>query len=186
MKTAALSPVLPLDTPTFYGTVERRSLLLSVAAAWQGTPFFANSEAPGPDGGVDCVHLLHGIHHACGAIDRIAIPAQSMDHGQHSDRSLLIEAFETWSGLRERFACIWRRTNEAGDDRLAAIAAALLPGDTLAFTAGRVPHHGGLVVARSEFVHALKPDGVHRMRIDAVVRGWRVLGQLAAVYRPIP
>ena len=89
--------------PTWFDTVERRSLLLSAAAAWERTPFFENSEAQGPDGGVDCIRLLHGIYTSLGIIPRIEIGRQIADLGQHSDKSLLIEAFETFPDLVSRF-----------------------------------------------------------------------------------
>lgn len=161
--------------PTWFDTPERRSLLLAAAHAWEGTPFFANSEAPGAGGGVDCIHLLRGIFVALGVVEPLAIPHQTMDHGQHSDRSLLIEAFETWPQLTARFV------------RLPDCSPAnLLAGDVLCFLNGRAAHHGGVYLGNDWFLHALKPDGVHRMQLGAKVRGWRIIGQLAAIYRPLP
>lgn len=185
-------------TPTFFDTVERRSLLLSAAHAWRGTPFFANSSAPGRDGGVDCVRLLRAIYVATGVLAELPLPAYRMDHGQHSSRSLLIEAFETWPELTSRFARVWRQTDsdsqlpvlrslgEGGSALSSQLVCQLLPGDTLCFLAGKVPHHGGLMLPGGEFLHTLKRRGVHALRLDAVLRGWRVLGYLAAVYRPLP
>jgi len=161
--------------PTFYDTPAKVAALRAAAVALVGTPFFANSEAPGRDGGIDCVHALNWIHRTAGAIGSLEIPRQTMDHGQHSDRSLLIEAFETWPGLRSRFA------------RLPdCLPASLLPGDCLCFLAGHVPHHGGVLLDAGDMLHVLKRDGAHLMPLGAVVRGRRILGYLAAAYRPLP
>lgn len=174
-----------LIIPTWFDTVERRSLLMSAARLWQDTPFFDNSCAPGPDGGVDCVNLQNAIYSTCAVIPRQTIPPQVMDAGQHSERSLLIEAFETWPDLRARFACVWccerSPANIAAED-----FAFILPGDSLCFRAGRVAHHGGLMLIAGEFIHAIRPTGVHRTQLAAAIRGRRILGELAAVYRPLP
>lgn len=172
--------------PTYFDSPERLSKLREATALLVGTPFFPNSEAPGPGGGIDCVRTLNFLYRYCGSIVQIDIPRQKMDHGRHSDRSLLIEAFETWPELKERFACVWKRTTEPEADALNAVRDQLLPGDALCFLAGKVPHHGGAMLEGGDFLHTLRRDGVHTMRLDAVLRGWRVLGYLAAVYRPIP
>lgn len=161
--------------PTWFDTSPKFFALERAAERWMGTPFFANSEACGRDGGVDCVRLLHAIYSELGVMPRIEIPPQVMDAGQHSAHSLLLEAFETWPVLRERFA----RVPDCS-------AANILPGDALCFVAGRVPHHGGLMLGAGEVLHVLKPEGVHRMQLAAVIRGRRILGELAAVYRPLP
>jgi cell wall-associated NlpC family hydrolase len=161
--------------PTYFDSPARLYALEISAQEWLGTPFFANSEAFGRDGGVDCVRLLHAIYSELGVIPRIEIPPQVMDAGQHSGHSLLLEAFETWPVLRERFA----RVPDCS-------AANILPGDALCFVAGRVPHHGGLMLGAGLVLHALKPEGVHRMQLTAVIRGRRILGELAAIYRPLP
>lgn len=172
-------------TPTYYASPEKLARLRAAAAAVQGTPFFANSEAPGADGGMDCVHLLNWVHRTCGAIGPVEIPRQRMDHGQHSDRSLLIEAFDTWPHLRERFAGVYRREDAASEISTAELSE-LLPGDTLCFLEGRVPHHGAVLLEHGEILHTLRSDGVHTMQLGAVVRGWRILGRLVAAYRPLP
>lgn len=161
--------------PTYYDSPERLSALRRAAGQLIGTPFYANSEAPGRDGGIDCVHALNWIHRTCGAIGPLEIPPQTMDHGAHSDHSLLIEAFETWPGLCTRFA------------RLPdCLPANLLPGDCLCFRAGKVPHHGGVLVNARDLLHVLKRDGAHLIQLGAVIRGRNLLGYLAAVYRPLP
>lgn len=172
--------------PTYYDSPEKLARLRVAAAAVMGTPFFANSEVPGRAGGIDCVHLLNWVHRACGAIDQVAIPRQRMDHGQHSGHSLLIEAFETWPELTARFSRVWRRTDEPEEAPLAELRAALLPGDTLCLRAGRVPHHGGLMLEGGALLHTLRGEGVHTIPLGAVIRGWRILGRLEAVYRPLP
>lgn len=173
--------------PTYYDSPERIAALQVAAAALAGTPFFPNSEAPGPRGGIDCVHLLHWLYRESGAVDQVEIPRQTMDWGQHAERSLLIEAFDTWPHLRERFTCVWRRAPETfGDAAFSPPVEAILPGDALCFLAGKVPHHGGAALPGGDVIHTLKSPGAHIMQLKAVVRGWRVLGFLAAIYRPLP
>ena len=68
-------------TLTYFDTPEKLSILRRMAAQLVGTPFFANSEAPGKDGGMDCVHALNWLYRSCGVIDLIQIPRQTMDAG---------------------------------------------------------------------------------------------------------
>lgn len=162
---------LAASSPTWFDTPAKIAALRAVASEWVGTPFFANSEACGRDGGVDCIHLLHAIYTRLGVLPRLVIPPQVMDWGDHADRSRLVEALETWAELTHRFVCL-------------PVNTAPLPGDLLVFNGGRVPHHGGLMLDVGEFLHALKPEGVYAMQLGAAVRGWRVLGHLAGIYRP--
>ena len=162
-------------TPTWFNTETRLASLRWLAGSLDRTPFFANSEAPGLNGGMDCVHLLNYIYRQCGVIPSLWIPRQTMDHGQHSERSLLIEAFETWPALVARFT----RLPECSP-------ADILPGDALCFTAGKVPHHGAVALEGGDIFHTLAPYGAHRMQLRAVIRGEKILGKLAAVYRPTP
>ena len=173
-------------TLSYYNSPEKLAALRIAAAQVVGTPFFANSEAPGKAGGIDCVHGLNWIYRITGAIGPIAIPRQRMDHGQHSKRSLLIEAFDTWPELTTRFACIWRAPADTSSADLKPPTSDFLPGDALCFLAGHVPHHGGLLLESGDLLHVLKRDGAHTIQLTAVIRGWRILGHLAAVYRPLP
>jgi hypothetical protein len=164
--------------PTFFGSPEALEKLRVASVALIGTPFFPNSEAPGLTGGIDCVHTLNWLFRTCGVIGEIHIPPQTVDHGEHSDQSLLIDAFETWPELKARFA---RVPDITIDD-----SSALLPGDALCFISGKVPHHGAVMLQDREILHTLKRPGVHVMQLDAVIRGRAILGLLAAVYRPLP
>lgn len=169
--------------PSYYDNPAARARLSVAAQQLVGTPFFANSEAPGRDGGIDCVRALNWVYRTTGAIGPVEIPHQEMDHGAHSDHSILIEALETWPELRERFACVWCCAAASPDP---VVVADPRPGDCLCFRAGRVPHHGGLMLPGGDFLQVLKGPGVHTMQLRAAIRGWRVLGYLAAVYRPLP
>jgi cell wall-associated NlpC family hydrolase len=162
-------------TPTWFNSPERIQKLTTLCAELEGTPFFANSEAPGRDGGMDCVHALNYVFRTLGVIGPLAIPEQTMDHGAHAEHSRLIEAFETWPELRARFVALPDCS-----------PANLLPGDVLCFTAGKVPHHGGLMGEHGHFWHTLEGHGWHRMQLGAAVRGWKILGALARAYRPLP
>jgi hypothetical protein len=167
-------------TPSWYNSPARLADLRAAALRVEGTPFHANSEAPGAGGGMDCVRLLHFIYRTTGVLPFIEIPRQSMLHGQHSEHSLLIEAFETWPELRRRFAVV--PCSPANSYTVADV----LPGDALCFIAGKVPHHGGLMLSGDTFLHTLKPAGAHFFHLRAAFRGHSILGELAAVYRPRP
>lgn len=171
---------------SFFSDPVRRAALAAAVAQLEGTPFFPNSEAPGRDGGIDCVHTLNWIYRTCEAIGWIEIPRSRMDAGQHADTSKLIEAFETWPQLTARFTCVWRQTTPDIESRRSLGEGGLLPGDALCFLAGKVPHHGAIMLEGGEIVHALRGNGVHRMELNAVVRGRHLLGHVAAVYRPLP
>ena len=163
---------------SFYTSPENAAALRAAVARVIGTPFFANSEAPGHDGGMDCVHVLNWVYRTSGAIGAVTIPRQTMDHGQHSERSLIQEAFETWPELKERFAPLEIAENPADT--------ALLPGDALCFLAGKVPHHGGIYLEGGDVLHTLKREGVHKMKLTAVMRGESLVGRLVAAFRPLP
>ncbi len=182
-----------MSLPTYFDSPVKLTMLRTAAARVIGTPFFANSEAPGRDGGLDCVHTLNWVYRFCGAISHIAIPRQHMDAGAHADRSILIDAFETWPVLHSRFALVWKKSSEfqvPGSEIPSALQpfspSVLRPGDALCFLAGKVPHHGGILLEHGEFLHCLRGDGVHTMHLDAVLRGWKPLGLVTAVYRPLP
>lgn len=172
--------------PTYFDSPEKLEKLQEAVQLLLRTPFCPNSEAPGPTGGIDCIHTENFLYRYCGAIVQIDIPRQRMDYGQHAQRSLLIEAFETWPELRTRFAALWTRSDESAEDSLLSVRQQLLPGDSLCFLSGAIPHHGAVYLGGGDIIHTLKSDGVHTMRLDAVFRGWRLLGYLAAVYRPLP
>ena len=164
---------------TWFDTTERRSLLMQVAKLWEKTPFFANSCAPGPDGGVDCVHLANAVYATCGCIDRVHIPPQIMDAAQHSTRSPLVEAFEEWPALKSRFS---RLAHSDQSDPFHS--SDIIPGDALLFRAGKAPHHCGIMLVGDEVLHCLCPQGVQRTHLRAVIRGRSLFGALEAVYRP--
>jgi cell wall-associated NlpC family hydrolase len=170
--------------PTFFASPARLRQLRAAADALVGTPFAANSEAPGADGGIDCVRLLNWLYRTCGALGPLEIPRQHMDHGQHSGHSLLIAAFDTWPALTSRFTRVWRACDPSALQSFSP--SVLLPGDALCFRAGLVPHHGGVLLEHGELIHVLRGPGAHVAQLDAVVRRRRLLGYLAAVYRPLP
>jgi hypothetical protein len=170
--------------PTWFDTPEKVAALRALCASLEGTPFFPNSEAPGRDGGMDCVHGLHYVAHTLGVIQRIDIPPQDMDWGQNSKHSKLIEAFDTWPELRTRFARVWLA--EEGDE-ITLPPCELLPGDHICFRAGHVPHHGGIMDTADWFWHTPGGEaGWRRMQLSAALRGRKVLGYIGAVYRPLP
>jgi cell wall-associated NlpC family hydrolase len=159
---------------SFFDTPERKALLFQSAQTVIGTPFFANSEAPGELGGMDCVHLLNYVYRSCGVIGPLSWPDKAMDWAQHNEKSILIEAFDTWPELTSNFVLI-----PSVDIR------DLLLGDALMFKMEKVSHHSGVYLGDGDILHTLKKRGAHTIRYDLVLRGKSVLGYLVAAYRPI-
>lgn len=146
----------------------RRRLCALVAAGrlWNATPFFAHSSAPGPDGGVDCVHLAAALLAAAGFRPPGKIPRFSMDWADHRETSPLL---------------CWLRERPEHFAELAPDVAAIMPGDCLCFRLGRVPHHLGVAMPRRQLMHALQPYGAAFSPLDDSAFS----KALAAIFRPL-
>lgn len=133
------------------------------AAKWIGTPFFANSNTPGPKGGVSCQKLAREIYRGCGFCD-VPVPEVPMAYARFSRQSLLepfVDArteFERVS-LREPFFC----------------------GDLLGFRIGKIVHHCGIYLGKGAFIHAMEHVGTITSAMSDATWG----GRLAAAWRPI-
>lgn len=131
-----------------HGTA-RRAMLLQAARAWRGTPFYPNSCAIGPSGGVDCVRLQAAIHHRTGFVPRLQLPRSTMDYSAHGRVSELLRWLREEPALQGRLQEIVR---PATDD--------LLTGDLVTLLEDRVEHHLGTLVTGGDIVHCLRPLGV--------------------------
>src|SRR4051812_49016251 len=72
----------------WFNTPERVAALKAEAWRWVGTPFFANSDTPGPNGGVSCQKLASAIYKAVGCCE-VETPEVQMSHARFSREGLL-------------------------------------------------------------------------------------------------
>ena len=157
----------------FFNSDFRIAQLLREAESWLGTPFWAHSCAKGPNGGVDCVHLVQDILVSCGAMERQTLPAFPMDWGDHRSESAGLGVFTNDPYFVSHFEAL--RFPEKP----------VRPGDILCFKHGACVHHIGLMLPGAHFVNALKPDGVAIMPLDVALYGKQVLGNIVRLYRPL-
>lgn len=176
-------PPLP---ETWFDTPERLAALEREARRWLGTPFFPNSNTPGPRGGVSCQKLVAEIYRGVGFCD-VPVPEVPMAHARFSTRSLMEEFLVR---RPEMVRVAWVVSSQAAGTALpleAATmqpfnAATLLPGDLLGFRIYRTIHHMGIVLPQAMFVHAL--DGMGTIISSLMDATWS--SRLAAVWRPNP
>jgi cell wall-associated NlpC family hydrolase len=143
----------------YFDRPDRVALLEASAHTWLGTPFVPHGDVC--HAGVDCVHLPLRIYAECGlALDR-AFPSYTMDGGDHRGSSQVIEWLEGDPGF------VRTRDTQAGD--------------LGCFRIGRVPHHVGLVLSPTTFVHAMRNYGVIISRLDDPTFARRLM----AFYRPL-
>jgi cell wall-associated NlpC family hydrolase len=173
---------------TYFGTYERDVLLWNEAKSWEGTPFHVRAKLKGH--GVDCVHLVAEIYAACGVIEEgYKFPKYTLDGGQHTDRSILLEYVDGTG----RFAEIGLETalpsmgcKGCGETPQAASLSALLPGDLLAFRPdlkAKVAHHAGIYLGGTDahFIHAILKRGC----VVNALRDSTWLERLVAIRRPM-
>lgn len=133
-------------------------------ARWAGTPFRFGHGVPGPDGGVDCIHLIGAV------LDGVRqkatpTPVQSYPAGHAVNNPQL--AWERMRDLVETFAPI-----ECVRD------GSIEPGDVLAVAAKSVagPHHLLLAgVGTWDLWEAIKPQHVAKQGRGRLMRDLRVL-----------
>ncbi len=157
----------------FFNTPDRIAALDREAKTWLGTPFFAHSCAKGPDGGVDCVHLVQDILTACGAMERQVLPSFPMDWGDHRSESAVLGVFTGDRYFVEHFVALPFPETPAE------------PGDILCFKTGACVHHIGLTLSGGHFIHALKPEGATVLPLDVAFAGQKILGKIVRLYRPV-
>lgn len=125
------------DFPDTYAALQ------AAAERWIGTPFFPNSDCPGPRGGVSCQKLVAAIYREAGFCD-VEVPEVPMAHARFSTRSLVVDFL---AGLPQ-----FIRMQDTPP--LAA-----LPGDLLGFRLLRTIHHLGICVRPGVFIHAIEHIG---------------------------
>jgi len=151
------------DRPsTWFNTSDRITALEREAKRWLGTPFFPNSNMPGPRGGVSCQKLVSEIYRGAGFCD-VPVPEVPMAHARFSRRSLMLEFLDT----RPEF----ERLEISGP----------VPGDLLGFQIYRTIHHMGCALTGGMFIHAL--DGMGTIISSLSDATWS--SRLAAVWRPL-
>ena len=129
----------------------RQHCLELEAARWEGTPFFPNSRARGPGGGVDCVNLCHEIFVAIGALPRRSLPRVKMDYGRHHTVSALLRFISEDAVLAARFRGIDPDPE------------AIMPGDLLVLQepdSRGAAHHLAFALSGHHFCQCLRPYGV--------------------------
>jgi cell wall-associated NlpC family hydrolase len=150
---------------TWFNTPDRIAALEREAQRWLGTPFFPNSNTPGPRGGVSCQKLVSEIYRSAGFCD-VPVPEVAMAHARFSRESLM----EKFMADRPEFTRLpslgWRSVQ---------------PGDLLGFRIYRTVHHMGIALVGLRFVHAL--DGVGTNISSVSDATWS--SRLAVVWRPI-
>lgn len=154
-----------LAIPPWFNSPERVQALENEAERWLGTPFFPNSNTPGPRGGVSCQKLVSEIYRAVGFCD-VPVPEVPMAHARFSRESLM----EGFMAGRPEFG---RLANPQWWD--------CAPGDLLGFRIYRTIHHMGILLRRVTFIHAL--DGIGTVVTSLVDATWS--SRLAAVWRPL-
>ena len=156
----------------YFNSDHRIEALTRAARSWVGTPFFAHSCARGPDGGVDCVHLVQDILVTCGAMERQTLPKFPMDWADHRCESAVLGVFTSDPYFVEHFEAL---PYPESPER---------PGDILCFKHGACVHHIGLMLTAGHFIHALKPEGATILPLDVALNGQRLLGKIVRLYRP--
>ena len=116
-----------------------RERAVQEAHAWIGTPYHHRACVKGV--GVDCAHLLIGVFHNIGLIEKVDTGHYPIDWHLHQ--------------TGERFASFMN------DMKLAAEidGADATLGDIVLFRYGRAYSHCGIMVGGSRIVHAYRPEG---------------------------
>lgn len=152
----------------YFSTPERVAVLQVHVTGWLETPFRANSAAPGPRGGVDCVRLGEALLRGAGAIPGVQFPRYRIDSGSHLDQSPLLD-FLRGEQLADCLEEI-------------ALGSPSLPGDLFVIRAGRTPYHLGIGTStEGDFCHVLVGREVTLATLKDATYGDR----LRAVFRPV-
>lgn len=146
----------------FFASTASLGTLSAVAATWVGTPFRANSEDRGRQGGVCCHLLVWHVLVECGmAIQRP--PFGPAGHARYSRESIM----QPWLDASPHF------------ERIPYGAS---PGDVLGFRLGGAIHHLALVLpGEAGMLHTLNGIGV--MNTPVADATWSA--RHAATWRPV-
>lgn len=141
---------------------------------WWGTPFADYSCAPGPDGGVDCVHLALDWLRTLGFISELPwLPPYNADWGCHNPRNLILDVLRS-PGLIDCVEVLrWSTV------RLPS------PGDIIAFSTGQGVGHLGIWLPSAKVLHTLRGSVVREHRLgDLRHFAKRVTLTPVEIYRP--
>jgi len=118
----------------------RTEALHQAARQWLGTPWAANSAAPGPGGGVSCHRLPHAVLIEIGALpEGFKVPVGNPNATRHSTESFIAP----WLENRPEFQAV-------------SVSGAVRTGDLLGFRIYRCLDHLGLAFDPIHFVHVLR------------------------------
>jgi len=166
----------PGHQTSWFNSPERIAALEREARRWLGTPFFPNSNTPGPRGGVSCQKLVSEIYRGVGFCD-VPVPEVPMAHARFSRRSLMLEFMES----RPEFTLLPSNNPTIQQSNNPTV----LPGDLLGFRIYQTVHHMGIALdlagRATTFIHAL--DGVGTIISSLCDATWS--SRLAAIWRPI-
>jgi cell wall-associated NlpC family hydrolase len=121
---------------SWFNSPERIAALEFKAGKWVGTPFFANSNTPGPRGGVSCQKLVAAIYRECGCCD-IEVPEVAMSHAKFSRVSLMEEFM---AGRKEFVDLLTESDKPGGMSDGSSWKLELLPGDLIGLRIGHIIH----------------------------------------------
>jgi cell wall-associated NlpC family hydrolase len=147
----------------FFNTPERIATLAHAASHWRGTPWCANSDAPGPRGGVSCHNLPRTLYIASGALTD-AFPKTIGYPNRHARLSVI----EPFLNSRPEFM----RVPLNG----------LQPGDLLGLRLYHCLDHLGVLLNLSDFIHVLAHKFV---TVDSLTQDPTWSRRLLAAWRPV-
>lgn len=147
----------------FFNNPERIAALAAEAERWRGTPWCANSDAPGPQGGVSCHNLPRAVYIATNALTE-SFPKIVGYPNRHAKQSVI----EPFLDSRPEFIRV-----EPSEIR---------PGDLLGLNIFRCVDHLGVLLNGSDFIHVL----MHKLTtIDSLTHDPTWSSRLSAAWRPI-
>ena len=159
----------------FFETEERVKLLTGAALMWKGTPFMANSDTPGPRGGVSCQKLIGKLYEASGfcapPVPEVPMGLGSFSQGEVQLLVPFMRQFDPDPAVATAARAIWMVICQEHGLRVKEIAEPwpvfaplsvrepLSAGDLLGFVLGRIAHHCGLYLGGGTFIHAYAKAG---------------------------
>lgn len=141
-------PASPAREAAAWFSAPRVASLEAEVQRWLGTPFRADSAAPGAAGGVDCVRLIDELNAGAGPGPRFHFPRKPLDWTAHSKVSLI----ELWldgaadDPRSQELARHFRRLQDGEQIR---------PGDLITFRIHHAAQHCGMALGPASFCHVM-------------------------------
>lgn len=155
----------------YFSDAERAAALLAEMERWVGTPFFPDSCAAGPGGGVDCLRLAEELMVATGAVPtRGCFPATPMDWSLHSREDKITPWLDGTAEdphsavLAGIFRRVYERPPEA--DEHECLPVEMMLGDLLLYRVGHCINHLGVAAGKLSMLHVMRPLGCDLVRCD--------------------